>query len=69
MLEFALRQERTKSVGAGGKPNSVPPTRLAVLQDEDRLSTGDKEGSGSEGSQEDSMFCLHLSTCPDLTIF
>ncbi|KIR67115.1 nuclear mRNA splicing protein [Cryptococcus bacillisporus CA1873] len=53
MLEFALRQERTKSVGAGGKLNSVPPTRLAVLQDEDRLSTGDKEGSGSEGSQDD----------------
>ncbi|OWT41713.1 nuclear mRNA splicing protein [Cryptococcus neoformans Bt1] len=53
MLEFALRQERTKRVGAGGKLNSVPPTRLAALQDEDRLSTGDKEGSGSECSQED----------------
>lgn len=69
MLEFALRQERTKRVGAGGKLNSVPPTRLAALQDEDRLSTGDREGSGSECSQEDSVFCLPLLPCPDLTIF
>ncbi|WWC93966.1 hypothetical protein V866_000804 [Kwoniella sp. B9012] len=58
MLEFALRQERTKSVSsASGKVSSIPPSKLALLQDEDRMSTGskdeNKEGSGSEGSQED----------------
>nr|XP_019007091.1 uncharacterized protein I203_00687 [Kwoniella mangroviensis CBS 8507]OCF70552.1 hypothetical protein I203_00687 [Kwoniella mangroviensis CBS 8507] len=58
MLEFALRQERTKSVNsASGKVSSIPPSKLALLQDEDRMSTGskdeNKEGSGSEGSQED----------------
>ncbi|WWC70438.1 uncharacterized protein I206_104389 [Kwoniella pini CBS 10737] len=60
MLEFALRQERTKTVNSSsgsGKVSSIPPSKLAALQDEDRLSTGSKdetkEGSGSEGSQED----------------
>ncbi|TYJ52098.1 hypothetical protein B9479_007306 [Cryptococcus floricola] len=53
MLEFALRQERTKTVSVGSKPHSVPPARLAALQDEDKLSSSEKEGSGSEGSQED----------------
>ncbi|WVW83673.1 hypothetical protein I302_105694 [Kwoniella bestiolae CBS 10118] len=58
MLEFALRQERTKTVSsASGKVSSIPPSKLALLQDEDKMSTGskddNKEGSGSEGSQED----------------
>ncbi|WVQ82443.1 hypothetical protein IAT38_004571 [Cryptococcus sp. DSM 104549] len=53
MLEYALRQERTKTVSSG-KANSIHPARLATLQDEERLSRDEKEGSGSEGSQEDS---------------
>ncbi|WVQ77197.1 hypothetical protein IAR50_006880 [Cryptococcus sp. DSM 104548] len=53
MLEFALRQERTKTVSAGSKSNSVPPARLSALQDEEKASGSEKEGSGSEGSQED----------------
>ncbi|WVR07245.1 hypothetical protein IAU60_004286 [Kwoniella sp. DSM 27419] len=53
MLEFALRQERTKTVSSAGRPNSIPPSRLAALHDEDKAKD-DKEGSGSEGSQADS---------------
>lgn len=48
MLEFALRQERTKA----GRPIA---SRLATLQDEER-STGrgeDKEGSGSSEGGDD----------------
>ncbi|WWC61639.1 uncharacterized protein I303_104223 [Kwoniella dejecticola CBS 10117] len=56
MLEFALRQERTKTVSSG-QVSSIPPSKLAALQDEDRTFAGgkdeNKEGSGSEGSQED----------------
>ncbi|WWC89550.1 uncharacterized protein L201_004474 [Kwoniella dendrophila CBS 6074] len=59
MLEFALRQERTKTVSSSsGKAGGIPPSKLASLQqDEDSRSSGskddNKEGSGSEGSQED----------------
>ncbi|OCF36949.1 hypothetical protein I316_01547 [Kwoniella heveanensis BCC8398] len=56
MLEFALRQERTKTVSSAGvtKAGGMPPNRLATLQDDDKASSkDDKEGSGSEGSQED----------------
>jgi striatin 1/3/4 len=69
MLEFALRQERsvcscdhervltgrTKTFSTVGKGtiNSIAPSRLVALQDEDRSSVrDDKEGSGSEGSEE-----------------
>ncbi|WVO16351.1 hypothetical protein L204_104026 [Cryptococcus depauperatus] len=53
MLEFALRQERTRNVNAAGKLSSVHPARMAVLLEEDKISKDEKEGSGSEGSQED----------------
>ncbi|TXT04838.1 hypothetical protein VHUM_03921 [Vanrija humicola] len=56
MLEFALRQERTK---ATGRPTSgtaaLPPSRLAALKDEDNASSSrdDKEGSGSSEGGDD----------------
>ncbi|KAK8864188.1 hypothetical protein IAR55_001434 [Kwoniella newhampshirensis] len=53
MLEFALRQERTKTVSTGNRPAGIPPARLTALQDEEKSTRDDKEGSGSEGSQED----------------
>ncbi|WOO85636.1 Striatin-3 [Vanrija pseudolonga] len=56
MLEFALRQERTK---ATGRPTSgtaaLPPSRLAALKDEADASSSrdDKEGSGSSEGGDD----------------
>jgi len=68
MLEFALRQERcverllaqgcgaddrSKTVSTTGKASGIAPSRLAALQEDDKASNqGDKEGSGSEGSEE-----------------
>ncbi|RSH80896.1 uncharacterized protein EHS24_008324 [Apiotrichum porosum] len=60
MLEFALRQERTKSSSAGvGRSAStsaiaVPPSRLATLKDEEKSGHDtDKEGSGSSEGGDD----------------
>ncbi|RSH81536.1 hypothetical protein EHS25_006158 [Saitozyma podzolica] len=53
MLEYALRQERTRTVSTVGKATSIAPSRLAALQDEDRASSRDeREGSASEGSED-----------------
>jgi striatin 1/3/4 len=55
MLEFALRQERTKSTAGTSRPTStapaVPPSRAIALQDVNRDS--DKDGSGSSEGGDD----------------
>ncbi|KAL1405381.1 1,2-dihydroxy-3-keto-5-methylthiopentene dioxygenase [Vanrija albida] len=75
MLEFALRQERTK---ATGRPTSgtaaLPPSRLAALKDEDNASSSrdDKEGSGSSEGGDDierpKSNGVHLSKQPSRPI-
>ncbi|ORX36899.1 WD40-repeat-containing domain protein [Kockovaella imperatae] len=54
MLEYALRQERTKSMSTAGKSSTLAPSRLSAIQDEDKVSNRDeKEASPmSEGSEE-----------------
>ncbi|ORY21902.1 WD40-repeat-containing domain protein [Naematelia encephala] len=53
MLEYALRQERTKTVSTAGRATGIAPSKLSALQDEDKASSdGKEEGSGSEGSAE-----------------
>ncbi|KAK4684960.1 striatin 1/3/4, partial [Tremellales sp. Uapishka_1] len=62
MLEFALRQERTKTQSTTGKASGISPGRFLALQDEDKVSRDDKEGSGSEGSEEGERPKLNGST-------
>ncbi|CAK9786454.1 WD40 repeat-like protein [Cutaneotrichosporon oleaginosum] len=50
MLEHALRQERAHK--AGGRA-TAGAARLLVLQDEDKMSRDDKEGSGSSDGGDD----------------
>jgi striatin 1/3/4 len=51
-----LKGVRTKTVTTVSKPPGIAPARLAALQDEDRASNRDeKEGSGSEGSEDGGM--------------
>ncbi|GMK57236.1 hypothetical protein CspeluHIS016_0400700 [Cutaneotrichosporon spelunceum] len=49
MLEYALRSERTKTPGR----TAVGAARLAALQDEDKMSRDEKEGSGSSDGGDD----------------
>lgn len=68
MLEFALRQERTaNSQNSVGKASGIAPARYAALQDEDRPVKEEKEGSGSEGSEEGGEFprCLAFGKSSD----
>jgi hypothetical protein len=41
---------RTKSVGTTGKASGIAPSKLATLQEDDRSSNNEKEGSDSGGS-------------------
>ncbi|BEJ11989.1 hypothetical protein CspHIS471_0204490 [Cutaneotrichosporon sp. HIS471] len=49
MLEYALRSERTKPPGRA----TAVAARLAALQDEDKMSRDEKEGSGSSDGGDD----------------
>lgn len=56
---------RTKTVSTAGKASGIAPSRLVALQDEDRASVkDDKEGSGSEGSEEGSKPNALVTTNP-----
>ena len=46
----ALLTNRTKSVGAAGRASGIAPSKLATLQEDDRSSNNEKEGSDSGGS-------------------
>lgn len=41
---------RTKSVGTAGRASGIAPSKLATLQEDDRVSNNEKEGSDSGGS-------------------
>ena len=41
---------RTKSVGTAGRASGIAPSKLATLQEDDRSSNNEKEGSDSGGS-------------------
>ena len=46
----ALLTNRTKSVGTAGRASGIAPSKLATLQEDDRSSNNEKEGSDSGGS-------------------